>query len=99
MNVEPNTRYDFTALYKARDMDGAGAMQFAIHDAYRSTLLFASEDLRDADFWKNAGGTFTTPADTHLIIVHVIRIPAGRPIRGKLWIDGLRLVQSGTESQ
>ena len=97
--VEPNTRYDFTALYKARDMDGAGAMQFAIHDAYRSTPLFTSEDLRNADFWKNAGGTFTTPADTRLIIVHLIRVPAGRPIQGKLWIDGLRLVQSGTEGQ
>lgn len=97
--VEPNTRYDFTALYKARDMDGAGAMQFAIHDAYRSTPLFTSEDLRNADFWKNAGGTFTTPADTRLIIVHLIRVPAGRPIQGKLWIDSLRLVQSGTEGQ
>lgn len=99
VTVDPNTRYDFTALYKARDMDGAGAMQFAIHDAYRSTPLFTSEDLRNADFWKNAGGTFTTPADTHLIIVHLIRVPAGRPIQGKLWIDGLRLVQSGTEAQ
>lgn len=99
VNVEPNTRYDFTALYKAHDMDGAGAMQFAIHDAYRTTPLFVSEDLRNADFWKNAGGTFTTPADTHLVIVHVIRVPAGRPIRGKLWIDGLRLVQSGTEGK
>lgn len=99
VTVEPNTRYDFTALYKARDMDGAGAMQFAIHDAYRSTPLFTSEDLRNADFWKNAGGTFTTPADTHLVIVHLIRVPAGRPIQGKLWIDGLRLVQSGTEAQ
>jgi tetratricopeptide (TPR) repeat protein len=99
VNLEPNTRYDLTALYKARDMDGAGGVHFAIHDAYRSTPLFLSEDLRDADFWKNAGGTFTTPADTHLAIVHVIRVPAGRPIRGKLWIDGLRLVQSGTEGK
>ena len=97
VSVQPNTRYEFTALYKARDMDGAGAMQFAIHDAYRGNPVFISEDLRNADFWKNAGGTFTTPPDTHLIVVHVIRVPAGRPISGKLWIDGLRLQQSGTE--
>jgi hypothetical protein len=99
VSVEPNTRYEFSALYKAREMDGAGAMQFAIHDAYRNAPLFVSEDLRDADFWKNAGGTFVTPADTRLIIVDVIRVPAGRPIKGKLWIDGLRLVQSGTEGK
>ena len=96
VSVEPNTHYDFTAFYKAKDMDGAGAMQFAIHDAYKATPLFASADLRDADFWKNAGGSFVTPAETHLVIVHLVRVPAGRPIRGKLWIDGLRLVQGGT---
>ena len=94
VSVEPNTRYEFTALYKAREMDGAGAMQFAIHDAYRATTLFTSADLRDADFWKDAGGTFVTTADTHLVRLHMVRVPAGRPIRGKLWIDGLRLVQS-----
>jgi carbohydrate binding protein with CBM4/9 domain len=95
--VEPNTRYDFSAFYKAKDMDGAGAMQFAVVDAYNATPLFMSEDLRDADFWKNAGGSFTTPAGTQLVSVQLLRVPPGRPIRGKLWIDGLRLVQSGTE--
>ncbi len=95
--VEPNTRYDFSAFYKAKDMDGAGAMQFAVVDAYNATPLFMSEDLRDADFWKNAGGSFVTPAGTQLVSVQLPRVPAGRPIRGKLWIDGLRLVQSGME--
>ncbi len=99
VSVEPNTHYEFTAFYKAKDMDGAGAMQFAVHDAYKATPLFASEDLRDADFWKNAGGSFVTPAETHLVLVHVVRVPAGRPIRGRLWIDGLRLVQDATESK
>ncbi len=99
VSVEPNTHYEFTAFYKAKDMDGAGALQFAIHDAYKATPLFASEDLTDADFWKNAGGSFVTPAETHMVIVHVLRVPAGRPIRGKLWIDGLRLVQAGSEAR
>jgi tetratricopeptide (TPR) repeat protein len=95
--VEPNTRYEFHAVYKAKEMDGAGAMQFAVHDAYRNTPLFTSEDLRNADFWKDAGGSFVTPVDTRLVRVHLIRVPPGRPIRGKLWIDGLRLIQSGAE--
>jgi len=97
--VQPNTRYQFHAVYKAKDMDGAGAMQLAVHDAYRPTALFTSEDLGNADFWKDAGGSFVTPADTHLIRVHVIRVPAGRPIRGNLWIDGLLLVQSRGEGK
>jgi tetratricopeptide (TPR) repeat protein len=95
--VEPNARYDFAAFYKAKAMEGAGAMHFAIQDAYRATPLFLSDDLTNADFWKNAGGSFVTSPETRLVSVHILREPPGRPIRGKLWIDGLRLVQGGTE--
>ena len=72
-------------------------MHFAIQDAYRATPLFLSDDLTNADFWKNAGGSFVTSPETRLVSVHILREPPGRPIRGKLWIDGLRLVQGGTE--
>jgi hypothetical protein len=75
-------------------MDGAGGARFAIQDLYRETPLYISEDLRDADFWKKTGGSFTTGPDTRLIVLRIARVPAGSPIRGKLWIDGLRLVAS-----
>ena len=92
--VEPNTSYEFSAFYKAEDMDGAGGMQFAIQDAYKQTSFFMSEDLREADFWKKVGGSFTTGSDTELLILRIVRVPAGSPIKGKLWIDGLQLAQS-----
>jgi hypothetical protein len=92
--VEPNTSYQFSAFYKAAEMDGAGGLKFAIQDLYRETPLFMSEDLHDADFWKETGGNFTTDVDTRLIMVRIARMPAGSPIRGKLWIDGLKLVRS-----
>ncbi len=96
--VDPDTRYEFSGFYRADSMDGAGAMQFAINDAYKDTPLFMSEDLRDADFWKEVGGNFTTGPDTNLVILRVARVPSGSPIRGKLWIDGLRLVQRDDRS-
>lgn len=96
--VDPDTRYEFSAFYKAEDMDGAGAMEFAINDAYNNTSLFMSEDLRDIDFWKQVGGNFTTGPNTNLVILRVARVPSGSPIRGKLWIDGLRLVRSDSRS-
>ena len=92
--VEPDTTYQFSGFYKAAEMDGAGGLKFAIQDLYHETPLFMSEDLRDADFWKETGGTFTTGADTRLVMVRIARIPAGSPVRGKLWIDGLKLVRS-----
>lgn len=92
--VEPNTRYDFSAFYKAEDMDGAGGLQFALQDAYAASPPFMSEDLRNADFWKKVSGSFITGADTHLLMLGIARVPPDRPIRGKLWIDELQLVPS-----
>jgi tetratricopeptide (TPR) repeat protein len=92
--VEPGTNYEFSGFYKAQDMDGAGGPQLAVQDLYHETAFFMSEELRDADFWKKTGGRFTTGPDTHLIVVRIARVPAGSPIRGKLWIDGLKLVRS-----
>jgi hypothetical protein len=92
VSVEPGTQYEFSAFYKAEEMDGIGGMEFAIQDLYRGNSLFMSEDLGNADFWKKVGGRFVTGADTHTIIVRIVRVPAERPIRGKLWIDGLQLV-------
>jgi len=96
--VEPHTSYEFSAFYKASDMDGAGGMVFAVQDAYKETPLFMSEERRDADFWKKTGGAFTTADDSQLVMVRVVRVPSGSPIRGKLWIDGLQLVQSNITS-
>jgi hypothetical protein len=48
--------------------------------------------LKDADFWKEVGGTFTTGPDTKLLLLRIQREPPGMPIKGKLWIDSVRLV-------
>lgn len=89
--VQPNTAYDFSAYFKAKDMQGAGGLRIAIQDFYTQTTYFASDDLKDADFWKLTGGSFTTGPETRLLALHVQRSPAGSPIRGQLWLDNIRL--------
>ena len=91
--VEPNASYEFSAFYKAQEMDGAGGPKFAIQDLYRETPFFMSDDLRDSDFWRKTSGTFTAGPDTHLLVLRIARVPEGSPIKGKLWIDGLQLVR------
>ena len=92
--VEPNTTYEFSAFYKAQEMDGAGGPKFAIQDLYRETPFYMSDDLRNSDFWRKTDGTFTTGPDTHLLVLRVARVPERSPIKGKLWIDGLQLVRA-----
>ncbi|MBV9574964.1 MAG: carbohydrate binding domain-containing protein, partial [Acidobacteriales bacterium] len=94
--VEPNTSYEFSAYFKAPNIEAAGAPQFVIQDMYSGTTYFTSEDIKDADFWKRIGGTFMTGPDTRLLILRLQRIPAGSPIRGRLWIDGVRLTKSNS---
>jgi len=94
VSVEPDTEYAFSGYYKAAEMDGAGAPEFAIQDFYSGSKLFMSDGLRNTKSWTNVNGSFTTPPETHLLELRVARVPANRPIRGKLWIDDLKLVTS-----
>ncbi len=92
--VQPDTSYDFSAYFKAADMQGAGGPRFAIQDLYSATAYFLSDELKDADFWKEVNGSFITGPDAKLLVLHIQRVPAGSPIRGKLWIDGVRLAKT-----
>ncbi len=90
--VRPSTGYDFSAYFKADDIQGAGGPRFALQDLYTENTLFASDELKNADFWKEVSGSFTTGPDTKLLLLRIQREPPGMPIRGKLWIDSIRLV-------
>ncbi len=90
--VEPDTAYDFSAFYKAADMDGAGGPRFSISDAYTGATYYLSDDLKNAEVWRESEGTFKTSSATQLLVLRVVRIPAGSPIRGHLWIDDFHLL-------
>ena len=91
--VKPNARYEFSAYFKSEGLEGAGGPRFLVQDQFTAASYFASEELKDADFWKQVSGTFNTGPDTRLLVLRIQRIPAGNAIRGKLWIDGVRLAQ------
>jgi tetratricopeptide (TPR) repeat protein len=90
--VQPDTLYQFSAYYKNGEIEGAGAPHLTIQDAFTQSVLYDSDELKEAGFWKSAIGDFTTGADTKLLVLHVRRLPEGSPIRGKLWVDDFRLV-------
>lgn len=95
--VKPATAYDFTAYFRAEDVQGAGGPRFAIQDLYTEATYLTSDDLKNADFWKEVSGSFTTGPDTKLLVLRIQREPPGLPIKGKLWIDGIRMVEQEQE--
>lgn len=97
VTVNPGGTYDFHAYYKAREMEGAGGMEFVVQDAYAGTILFASENLSDTSDWQTINGSFTTGPETKLLLVHLQRVPAGDVIQGKLWISDVRLTEQSSK--
>ncbi len=91
--VEPDTPYEFSAYYKTRDMDGAGGPRFSISDAYTGANLYTSDDLKNAEIWRDASGSFVTGPKTELLVLRVVRVPEGSPIRGHLWVDDFHLFE------
>ncbi len=89
--VQPNTTYLFSAYYKTIEQQGAGGPHITIQDMYTQAIYYESEELRDAGFWKPAQGEFTTGPDCKLVVLHIRRLPAGLPIRGKIWVNDFRL--------
>lgn len=91
--VQPTTTYDFSAYFKTDNLEGAGGPAFAIQDLFLGTYYLTSEELKDASYWKQVTGSFTTGPDTRLLVLRVQRIPPRSPIKGRLWIDGMHLVE------
>lgn len=96
--VEPNTRYDFSAYFKAPHIEGAGGAKLSVEDSFGGTVFFVSDDLKNAEVWKPVTGAFTSGLDTKLLVIRLARLPVGSPIRGNLWIDGIRLAQGQRKS-
>jgi tetratricopeptide (TPR) repeat protein len=89
--VRPDTSYQFSGYFKAEALEGAGGFRFVIQDLYSAKTYLASDDFSNVDFWKQVTGTFTTDNETTLVVLRIQREPAGSPIKGRLWIDDLRL--------
>jgi tetratricopeptide (TPR) repeat protein len=97
--VRPNATYDFSANFRAQQMEGAGGIRFVLQDAYDGMIFFAGNNMTNTDEWQRVNGTFTVGPDTHLLIARLQRVPAGDVIKGKLWIDGVRMVEQSQQAQ
>ncbi len=92
--VEPNTRYQFGAFVRTRELLSANPPRFIINDAYSHAQLLATEEFETSMPWRQVGGTFTTGADTRLIVIRLSREGNIQSLqRGRLWIDDARLVR------
>jgi tetratricopeptide (TPR) repeat protein len=91
--VEPNTEYQFTAAYRADDLLTASGPRFSISDAYNDVSYALTDDVIGTWPWHTQQVQFRTSPSTDLLLLRVIRQPSAPLIKGKLWIDDLKLVK------
>jgi tetratricopeptide (TPR) repeat protein len=91
--VKPSTGYEFSAQSRTEDIQSASGPRFSIMDAYTNASYVLTDDLLDTNPWHEQHARFQTGPDTHLVLLRIVRQPGVPLIRGKLWIDDLRLVE------
>ncbi|MHB8218124.1 MAG: carbohydrate binding domain-containing protein [Candidatus Sulfotelmatobacter sp.] len=91
--VKPDTDYEFNAESKTQDIDSASGPRFAIVDAYTNVSYVLTDDLLGTNPWHLQQARFHTGPKTNLLFLRIVRQPAAPLIRGKLWIDDVRLVE------
>jgi tetratricopeptide (TPR) repeat protein len=91
--VKPNTVYEFSAQSRTEDIESASGPRFAIVDAYTNTSYVLTDDLLGTNPWRVQHARFQTGLNTNLVLLKIVRQPGAPLIRGKLWIDDLRLVE------
>lgn len=95
--VKPDTHYEFSAESKTQDIDSASGPRFAITDPYTNESYVLTDDLLGTNPWHKQQAQFRTGHTTNLLALKVIRQPAAPLIRGKLWIDDVRLVETSDQ--
>ena len=90
--LRANTDYDFSAWIKSEDVVSSSGPRFSIADAYTGAAILLTEDILDTHPWQEVHGSFRAPAETQLVSIRLARAPANTMIRGRVWIDDLRLV-------
>jgi hypothetical protein len=91
--VKPDTDYEFSAESRTQDIDSASGPRFAVVDAYTNFSYVLTDDLLGTNPWHLQQARFHTGPNTNLLFLKIIRQPAAPLIRGKLWIDDVRLVE------
>jgi hypothetical protein len=97
--VKPDTDYEFSAACRTEALETASGPRFAITDAYSNSSYVLTDDVVETSPWHLQQAQFHTGATTRLVLLKIVRRPENPLIRGKIWIDDLKLVEKENRDQ
>jgi len=91
VKVDSGVRYHLSAWLHAEDLQAAFGVRVALSDAYSHKQLSLSDEALGSFPWREVDADFTAPANTELVALSLVRSPSSGRIRGKLWLDDVRI--------
>jgi len=89
--VEPNTHYTLRGFTHSEELESANGPRLAVTDFYSGKILMLGDEILGSTSWRESAGEFTTDPESRLVKIGILRVPANGRIRGKLWVDDLRM--------
>jgi len=89
--VQAGANYRLSAWLHAEELEAARGVRLVVSDHYSHAQLLLTDEVIGSFPWRQIAGDFTVPADTQLLDVYLTRSPANGVIRGRLWVDDVRI--------
>lgn len=89
--VQPGTRYRLSAWVMSEDLSTANGPMLALLDGYTSEVYSSTEETTGTTGWHRVETELQTGPETHLLLLAVLRRPGETRVKGRLWLDDIRL--------
>jgi tetratricopeptide (TPR) repeat protein len=90
--VRGDTRYQFSGFIMAEDLETISPPRFSVSGLRGNQQYLLTAGVSGSTGWHELQGEFTTGPEDDLLLVRIVRVPSQRLIRGKIWVDDVKLV-------
>ncbi len=90
--LRPAATYSLSFAYKADKLEGAHGICVVVSDAHTGKPLLVTDEMMGSTGWHEISRRFSTGPSTDLVSLELKR-PAGTLIRGRLFLDEVRMVK------
>jgi hypothetical protein len=89
--VKPNTQYAVSAWVKSEELQTANGPCISVSDAYNDKPYTLTQETVGTTVWHRLESSFQTGPETELLAIRFTRDPGNTHIKGKFWVDEVRL--------
>ena len=96
--VDGGQCYELSGFLRSSELEGVSGLRFVLRDVKTSREYAASGDITGTHGWEELRQTFRTDPGTHFLDLTIGREHPQTAIRGRAWVDDLRLTRVAPEA-